>query len=91
MDESKYDRQVTLLCPACGSDQFSFDDEEEDGPVKCVNCGRETTRDELIAENGETIEAHVAEVGEEVTADIAKELNKSLRDAFKGNKHIRFK
>lgn len=91
MDDGKYDRQVKLLCPTCGSDQFSFDDEDEDGPVKCANCGREMSRDDLIRENTENIEAHVAEIGEEVTADIAKELNKSLRDAFKGSKHIRFK
>ncbi|MHB1416290.1 MAG: ECs_2282 family putative zinc-binding protein [Chloroflexota bacterium] len=91
MDEDKYGRSVTLLCSTCGSDQFAFDDESDSAAVTCANCGRQTTRDELIRENSENIELHVADIGEEATADSAKKLNKSLRDAFKGNKNIRFK
>ncbi len=89
MDDSKYERRVTLLCPTCGSDQFAFDDDDESAPVTCSNCGRQTTREALIEENSENIESHVAEIGEEVVADAAKDLNKSLRDAFRGSKNIR--
>ena len=91
MDDEKYSRKVTLLCPTCGSDQFSVDGEDDSAPVTCAGCGRQTTREELIQANSENIEVQIAEVGEEVVADAAKELNKSLRDAFKGNKNIRFK
>lgn len=91
MDEAKYDRQITLICPVCGSDQFSYDDDDDSAPVTCADCGRQATRSELIDDNSEVIESHVAEIGEEVVADVAKELNKSLADAFRGNKHIRFK
>ena len=91
MDDAKYDRQITLLCPVCGSDQFSYDDEDDAAPVTCVDCGRETTRSQLIDDNSEVIESNVAEIGDEVVADVAKELNKSLADAFRGNKSIRFK
>lgn len=91
MDEGKYDYQVTLLCPTCGSDQFLFDDEVEYCPVRCVNCGREMSRDELVQENAESIDTYVAQIGEEVKTDIAKELKKSLRDSFKSSEHIRLK
>jgi len=91
MDDEKYNRHVTLLCPTCGSDQFAFDDEDDAAPVTCANCGRQTTREELMSDNSERINHQFAEMGEEVVADSAKELNKSLRDAFKGNKNIRFR
>ena len=91
MDSDKYSRQVNLVCPACGSDQFSFDEEVEDAPVTCANCSRQMTREELVSENSESTDAHASEIGEHVTKDLANELRKSLRDAFRGNKNIRFK
>ncbi len=91
MDEEKYERHLSLLCPTCGSDQFIFDDEDESAPVTCTTCGRKTTRDELISDNSENIELHNADMGREVMADAAKELNKTLRHAFRGNKNVRFK
>ena len=91
MDDEKYRRSVKLLCPTCGEDQFSFEHEGAFAPVGCANCGRQMTRDDLIRENSEVIEHSVAEMGQEVAADLSKELNKSLRAAFRGNKNIRFK
>jgi predicted nucleic acid-binding Zn-ribbon protein len=91
MDDSKYDRELTLLCPTCGSSQFAYDNEDESGPITCADCARESTRDQLILDNQERIDLQLKEIGEEVVADAAKELNKSLKDAFRGNKSIRFK
>lgn len=91
MEEGKFDWQVALLCPVCGSNTFKFDEDDEAAPVRCADCGYETTREDLIEANGETIESHIAEMGEEILADVAKELNDSLRRAFRGNKYIRFK
>ncbi|MDI9332823.1 MAG: YciI family protein [Cytophagales bacterium] len=51
MDAEKYNRAITLLCPTCGSSQFSHS--EESALFTCTSCGRETTRDELIRESGE--------------------------------------
>ena len=90
MDDEKYERQVALRCPTRGSDQFAFDGEDESALVTCTDCGRVTTQEELIEDNGPTIEAHVAEMGEEIVADAAKELTKVLGDAFRGNKNVRF-
>ncbi|VCX70709.1 hypothetical protein BANRA_01542 [Klebsiella pneumoniae] len=44
------------------------------------------TNDELIQENGVSIDAHVNEVKEELTKDIQKQFNDILKKAFKGSK-----
>lgn len=91
MDAGKYNRRVSMLCPTCGSDQFSCNDEEEESDVTCANCGRVMTREELIRENSENIDLQVADMSEQISRDAAKELNQSLKRAFRGNKNIRFK
>lgn len=89
MDADKYHRTVTLLCPTCGHKDFEH--EGDDGPVRCVTCDRSFTREELIRENGEVIEAELDEMKAEVLRDATKELRDTLRNAFRGSKHIRFK
>lgn len=93
MDEDKYTRAVTLLCPTCGSTQFSpvAVDNIESELQQCASCGREITREELVRENSENIDEHVKEIGKEVTDDLALELKRQLAAAFKGNKFIKVK
>lgn len=93
MNDDKLSRQVGLRCPTCGSDQFSYSEEEDDGgsTVTCAECGRQLTRDELIHENSENLEAHAVEIANEAVSESVKQLSKSLRDAFRGNKNIEFK
>lgn len=91
MDGGRYDREVSMLCPTCGSDQFSYDDEADEADVTCANCGKTMTREELIRENSENIDLQLVDTGEQITRDVAKELNQSLKKAFRGNKNIRFK
>ncbi|MEE2500535.1 hypothetical protein PRA75_18180 [Klebsiella pneumoniae] len=57
----------------------------------CIGCGKILTNDELIQENGVSIDAHVNEVKEELTKDIQKQFNDILKKAFKGSKNIRIK
>jgi DNA-directed RNA polymerase subunit RPC12/RpoP len=93
MKSKNYDRQISLICSTCGESQFESDDEisEEIREYKCVSCNRIFTKDELFKENGEVIDEHLNEIGEEVLKDTAKELNKAFKKAFKGSKNIRFK
>jgi uncharacterized Zn finger protein (UPF0148 family) len=92
VDDEKRGREVALICPTCGSSQFSYD-EEGDGTsiVTCAECGRETTQDDLVRDNSENLEAHAAEVAEEAISESVRQFNKSLRDAFEGNKDVGFK
>lgn len=91
MKPGKYDRSVQLLCPTCTSTQFEYEADNDATPVRCVGCGREMMREELIRENSERIHENVKEVGEEVVQDIAKELRKTFEKTFRGSKNIRFR
>lgn len=91
MDENKYARSVSLICSTCGSTDFEYDKERDEGPIRCASCDRVFSRGELVRENGANIDAHVEEIGNEVAKDLERELNASFRKAFSGSKHIRFR
>ncbi|MFP1736169.1 hypothetical protein ACLEEB_08315 [Lonsdalea quercina] len=82
-------RNISLLCPVCGNTEMEH--EEECEVVRCVGCGKEFTNDELIQENGGSIDAHVNEIKKELTKDIKKQFNDMPKKAFKGSKNIRIK
>ncbi|HBY6745715.1 TPA: hypothetical protein MI512_00005, partial [Klebsiella pneumoniae] len=75
--------------PVCGNSEMEHAEDSE--IVKCIGCGKILTNDELIQENGVSIDAHVNEVKEELTKDIQKQFNDILKKAFKGSKSIRIK
>ena len=86
-------KNVTLLCPTCGNSDLEIihGSEETVELVRCPSCGRELTKDELIKENSENIDMNLTEVKNEITKDVAKEMQKMLKDVFKGNKNIKFR
>lgn len=81
------DRNVVLLCPLCGNDQFEsldsvFDeliDASDDVKLRCSDCNSIYTKQELLAENSEVIETAV----EEIKSEAIKEIEKELKKAFK--------
>lgn len=77
------------MCPTCASSQFETDDgiDESIAVVKCLSCEREFTKDDLIRENAENIDEHISELGTEAM----KEMEKTLKEAFRGSKHIKIK
>lgn len=92
MDAEKYSCSVALLCPTCGGDQFEFEGNDEIlESARCIGCDRAFTKDELIEENSENINEHAKDMGREISRDIAKELRGTLKKAFRGSKHIKFK
>lgn len=93
MNPDKYNRNISLLCPTCGCNDFSYKEgvDEAIQIMTCAYCEREFNKDELIQENSENIEEHLSEIKNEVTKDFANELRKTLKKSFSGNKNIRFK
>lgn len=93
MNPDKYNRSISLLCPTCACSDFSYEEgvNETIQVMTCASCGRELNKDELIRENSESIDEHFSEIKNEVTKDIADELQKALKKAFSGSKNIRFK
>lgn len=82
-----YNREITLLCPLCGNDQFESldveDGEELTAPdtirFKCSDCNSIYTKAELIENNNESIEANVEEIQKEVIKDLEKRLKKMFK------------
>jgi len=91
LNDEKYNRNISLLCPTCGGSHFEYETgvDETIEVAKCASCGRSITKDELLRENSENIHEHVSEMAEQVKNDLAKELQESLKKAFSGNKNIR--
>lgn len=87
MGTDKLSRTVTMQCPTCGNTEFKHDDESDSGPVECTSCGREMTREELIAANGEAIDATM----DEIKKAAVKDVEAALKKAFGGNKTIKIK
>ncbi|MBE1275163.1 ECs_2282 family putative zinc-binding protein [Enterovibrio baiacu] len=91
MKINNLDRQISMLCPTCGCKEFSFDEHDENGLVTCTQCERQLTRAELVSENSELIAENQNELAKEAQKQIEAEMKKMVRDAFKGNKNIKFK
>jgi len=78
---------VTMRCIVCGNDQFSSVDEAiediQDAPdeaeVKCSDCGRVTTKEQLIEDNSEAIEANIEDFKEEIMKQVQKEFKKLFK------------
>ena len=93
MNPKKCSRSVTLLSPTCGGTSLETQGGPDEAVVtaKCVARGREITKDDLICENSENISEHVKEMGAEITRDVADELRKTLKNAFRGSKFVKVK
>lgn len=81
------DRNVTLLCPLCGNDQFLSLDEEfedllhagDDARVRCTDCGSEFTKRELLDSNAAIIDNAVDELAQDAVKELEKELKKAMK------------
>ena len=82
---------VSLSCATCGAADFEFN--EDKSYVKCNTCNREYLGgyDELVTFNQAKIDTVMEKTKQEVGEEIKAELTKSLKDAFRGKKFIKFK
>ena len=85
MKKNGYDRQISLRCPTCGSELFSYDANDENGIIECGECHLTLSREQLQRENGELIEETWREIAVEVRKDFKKEISK----IFSGGKWSR--
>ncbi len=90
---SMENKQITvpLNCATCGGADFEFN--EDKSYVKCRTCNREYLGgyDELVEFNQEQISSAVEDMKKEFGKEIKAALEKSLKNAFKGNKFIKIK
>lgn len=81
-----YNRNIAMLCPICGNDQFSTIDNVEDlqeAPdetrIQCSDCKKILTKAELLESNQHIIDANI----KEVEKDLMKNIEKKLKKMFK--------
>lgn len=93
MDMEKYTKSVPMLCPTCGCSDYEIEEgvDQTIEIMKCASCGRTLSKDELIRENSENINAHLQETAAEAQKEIIKKFKDDLRKTFKNNKYITIK
>lgn len=89
--KDNYQKSIQLRCATCGGESFNFN--EDKSYVKCNLCNREYLGgyNELVEFNQENINENVESMKSEVRDDLHKELSDMFKNAFKGNKNIKFK
>ena len=85
MNLDKLNRSVTLLCPTCGNTEMeSLNGSHEVSDLfKCISCGLEITKEDLINANQENINANLDEVKKLATKEVKSEIEQMLKNAFK--------
>lgn len=66
--------KISLICSVCGNDQFSaideniidIDEADDDIKVKCSDCGRVTTKEQLLEENTDVINSNIEDFKDEI-------------------------
>ena len=90
--KNDYSRTIQLRCVVCGSDN-DFECNEDKSYIKCKKCNREYFGgyDELVEQNQANIQDEVGVMKMEIKEDWEKDIHEMFKNAFKGNKHIKFK
>lgn len=90
--ETDYSKNNLLRCVVCGSDSH-FEFNQDQTYVKCTMCNREYLGgyDELVELNQNLVSEALKETSEEFIRDATEKFADSLKQAFKGNKYIKFK
>lgn len=78
---------IGMKCSVCGNDQFSTVDESiedmlnasDETEVKCSDCGRVTTKEQLIEENSHIIDANMEDFKDEVVKQLQKDFKKMFK------------
>jgi len=78
---------ISMKCSVCGNDQFSTVDESienmlnapNETEVKCSDCGRVATKEQLIEENSHIIEANIEDFKGEIVKQLQKDINKMFK------------
>ncbi len=74
-----YSITVNLLCPICGSDQFDYDEADDNSPVTCNSCKQTFSREELQEYNQDLIDNAIEDMKDDVENDFVKDINKIFK------------
>lgn len=82
-----FEMNISLQCSICGNDQFSPVDESiedmhdapDDTLIKCSDCQRIVTKEQLIEENSNIINANMEDLKEQAIKELEKEIKKMFK------------
>lgn len=75
--DKEYTQSVSMACSTCGGRDFSYED--ENGPISCVGCGRVFSREEIIHENGASVEIVIDDIKKQILNDASRKINNMLK------------
>jgi len=89
--KDSYNKSIQLRCIVCGDSDFEMN--EDKTWIKCNRCGKEYPGgyDELVELNQGNINSEFEKMKNELATDAKKEITDMFKNAFKGNKNIKFK
>jgi uncharacterized Zn finger protein len=81
------EKRISMKCSVCGNDQFATVDKTienmqeapDETEVKCSDCGRVTTKEQLLEENSLIIDANVEDFKKEIVKQFEKEIKKMFK------------
>jgi len=81
------EKKINMKCGICGNDQFSTVDEtiedllnaSNDAEIRCSDCGRVITKEQLIEENRHIIDVNVEDFKKEIFKEIQKDFQRRFR------------
>lgn len=80
-------KKITMRCNICANDHFLVVNSNikdllsapDDTLIKCSDCGRTITKEQLILENRHIIDANIEDFKKEIIKELQKEFNKKFR------------
>ncbi|QBP43181.1 ECs_2282 family putative zinc-binding protein [Paenisporosarcina antarctica] len=77
---------ISMQCSVCGNEQFSTVDESidmvdalDETEVMCSDCGRVTTKAQLMEENSHIINANIGDFKDEIMKQAQKDIKKMFK------------
>ena len=89
--KNNYEGSVSLVCQSCGSNNITVSDDK--AFAKCNGCQRGYAGgyDELVRLNQSRINAGMEKMKKEIVKDAQNDIEKMMKNAFKGNKFFKLK
>lgn len=82
-----FSQNIPMRCSVCGNDHFSavdidvesIDNAPDNAKIRCSDCGHICTKEELISDNKDIINANIEDIKKEAIHQLEKEMKKMIK------------
>ena len=89
--KNEYGGSVSLICKSCGSKNITVSKNKSHAKCDACQCEYAGGYDELVRLNQPRINAGIEKMKKEIVKDARADIEKMMKDAFKGNKFFKLK